>query len=128
MAHLLVYYTLLVVIIICIMFVKRSLGTPENSAIQKLSIIIINLASQSTLVRTRLRVQKFICLSSSWTIIGGSCHKIIFVATNLFATNTYVYKSMLVATKYFCRDKHDNTFDVFCRDKSKLVATKLLSR
>ena len=51
MAHVLVYYTLLVVIIICIMFVKlrkcwrmlsaMSLGTPENSAIQKLSIIII---------------------------------------------------------------------------------------
>ena len=50
MAHVLVYYTLLVVIIICIMFVKLrkcwrmsnavSLGTPENSAIQKLSIII----------------------------------------------------------------------------------------
>ena len=46
-AHVLVYYTLLVVIIICIMFVKLrkcwrmssavSLGTPENSAIQKLS-------------------------------------------------------------------------------------------
>ena len=52
MAHVLVYYTLLVVISICIMFVKLrkcwrilysavSLGTPENSAIQKLSIIII---------------------------------------------------------------------------------------
>ena len=51
MAHVLVYYTLLVVIIICIMFVKLrkcwrkqsvvSLGTPETSAIQKLSIIII---------------------------------------------------------------------------------------
>ena len=51
MALVLVYYTLLVVIIICIMFVKLrkcwrmqsavSLGTPENSAIQKLSIIII---------------------------------------------------------------------------------------
>ena len=52
MAHVLVYYTLLVVIIICIMFVKLrrcwrilqsavSLGKPENSAIQKLSIIII---------------------------------------------------------------------------------------
>ena len=52
MAHVLAYYTLLVVIIICIMFVKLrkcwrmlesavSLGTPENSAIQKLSIIII---------------------------------------------------------------------------------------
>ena len=51
MAHVLVYYTLLVVIIICIMFVKltkcwrmllsaASLGTPENSAIQKLSISI----------------------------------------------------------------------------------------
>ena len=50
MAH--VCYTLLVVIIIFIMFVKLrkfwrmlkravSLGTPENSAIQKLSIIII---------------------------------------------------------------------------------------
>ena len=47
MAHLLVYYTLLVVIIICIMFVKRSLGTPENSAIQKLSIIIINTGPHS---------------------------------------------------------------------------------
>ena len=53
MAHVLVYYTLLVVIIICVMFVKLrkcwrmlqsavSLGTPENSAVQKLSIIIIN--------------------------------------------------------------------------------------
>ena len=52
MAHVLAYYTLLVVIIICIMFVKLrkcwrmlesavSLVTPENSAIQKLSIIII---------------------------------------------------------------------------------------
>ena len=48
MAHVLVYSTLLVVIIICIMFVKLrkcwrmlSLGTPENSTIQKLSIIII---------------------------------------------------------------------------------------
>ena len=55
MAHVLfvcVYYTLLVVINICIMFVKLtkcwrmlesavSLCTPENSAIQKLSIIII---------------------------------------------------------------------------------------
>ena len=51
MAHVLVYYTLLVVIIICIMFVKlrkcwrmlysaMSLGTPENSAVQKVSIII----------------------------------------------------------------------------------------
>ena len=50
MTHVLVYYTLLVVI--CIMFVKLrkcwkmlesavSLGTPERSAIQKLSIIII---------------------------------------------------------------------------------------
>ena len=55
MAHVLVYYTLLVVIIICIMFVKLrkcwrmlssavSLGTPENSAIQKLSIIIVIVA------------------------------------------------------------------------------------
>ena len=54
MAHVFVYYTLLVVIIICIMFVKLrkcwrmlksavSLDTPENSAIQKLSIIIIYL-------------------------------------------------------------------------------------
>ena len=53
MAHVLVYYTLLVDIIICIMFVKLrkcwrmlssavGLGTPENSAIQKLSIIIIS--------------------------------------------------------------------------------------
>ena len=52
MAHVLVYYTLLVIIIICIMFVRVSkcwrmlqsaviLGTPENSTIQKLSIIII---------------------------------------------------------------------------------------
>ena len=58
MAHVLVYYTLLVVIIICIMFVKLrkcwrmlgsavSLGTPENSAIQKLSIIIISSSSSS---------------------------------------------------------------------------------
>ena len=52
MAHVLVYYTLLVVIIIFIMFVKLrkclrmlqsavSLGIPENSAIQNVSIIII---------------------------------------------------------------------------------------
>ena len=52
MAHVLVYYTLVVVIIICNMFVKLrkrwrmlqsavSLCTPETSAIQKLSIIII---------------------------------------------------------------------------------------
>ena len=52
MAHVLVYYILLVVIIICIMFVKFRkgwrmlqsavrLGTPENSSIQKLSIIIL---------------------------------------------------------------------------------------
>ena len=50
--YVLVYYTLLVVIIICIMLVKLkkcwrmlwstvSLGTPENSAMQKLSIIIM---------------------------------------------------------------------------------------
>ena len=55
MAHVLVYYTLLVVIIKCIMFVVLrkcwrmlksavSLGTPENSAIQKLSIIIISVS------------------------------------------------------------------------------------
>ena len=55
MAHVFVYYRLLVVIIICIMFVKLrkcwrmlssavSLGTPENSAIQKLSIIIVVVA------------------------------------------------------------------------------------
>ena len=52
MECLLVYYTLLVLIIICIVFVKLrkcwrmlysavSLGTLENSAIQMLSIIII---------------------------------------------------------------------------------------
>ena len=51
MAHVRVYYTLLVVMI-CILFVKLrkcwrmlqsavSLGTPENSVIQKISIIII---------------------------------------------------------------------------------------
>ena len=59
MAHVLVYYTLSVVIIICIMFVKLrkcwrmqsavSLGTPENSAIQKLSIII-NITSSCLLM------------------------------------------------------------------------------
>ena len=51
MAHVLVYYTLLVVIIICIMFVKLrkcwrmlyravSLVTPENSTIQKLENVV----------------------------------------------------------------------------------------
>ena len=54
MAHVVVYNTLLVVIFIYIKFVKLrkcwrmlqsavSLGTPENSAIQKLSIIIITI-------------------------------------------------------------------------------------
>ena len=52
MAHVLVYDILLVVRIICIMFAKLrkcwrmlysavSLCTPENSAIQKLSVIIV---------------------------------------------------------------------------------------
>ena len=51
MAHVLVYFTLLVFIIICVMFVKlrkcwrmlqSAVSTLENSAVQKLSIIIIN--------------------------------------------------------------------------------------
>ena len=65
MAHVLVCYTLLVVIIIRIMFVKLrkcwrmlksavSLGTPQDSATQKLSVIIIIHSVKQRLLRSRL--------------------------------------------------------------------------
>ena len=57
-----------------------------------------------------------------------------FVATKvcLQRQNFYRYKIMFVTTKYFCRDKTFVATNIlsqqtFCRDKSMLAATKLLS-
>ena len=49
-----------------------------------------------------------------------ACHNKTFVTT----------KSMLmfVATKYFCCNKHKQTFYLFCHDKHVFVMTKLLSQ
>ena len=52
-----------------------------------------------------------VCLSRQNQVLAGAATSIIFVATKVIATNTFV------ATKH-----------VFCRDKSMFLATKLLSR
>ena len=66
------------------------------------------------------------------SIIGGSCHKYIFVATNYICRD----KNVFVASRHiFCRDQQTNkscekTFEMtnICRDKHNFVATRLLSR
>ena len=65
---------------------------------------------------------RMLALSLLWlwcyTIFGGSCHKYNFCHDESFVvTNTFVMTHLSVTTKH-----------IFCRDKSMLVGTKLLSR